>query len=252
MFGRRKTPDQKPAPKAGPRPDRAAQADGPVLGAGAANRSRPVAEPQTRGHQPRMVPGTQAHGGSGSEGRKLVVGQDIQLSGEIKKCEKLVVEGEVKANLSNVLSLDIPETGLFRGAAVVEQADVSGCFDGELTVTGTLTIRATGEVRGTIRYADLEIERGGKLAGDIDLLDETAGAVPLEVTAVTTVEDLPEVTAPTTDTTDTAEATPPAENDDTATAAPTAVQADLLDDNGGERPTKVNGGGKPHDQGATA
>ena len=37
---------------------------------------------------------------SANEGRKLVVGQDISLSGEIKSCQKLVVEGQVESSMT--------------------------------------------------------------------------------------------------------------------------------------------------------
>ena len=111
---------------------------------------------------------------SENEGRKLVVGQGIRLSGEIKKCEKLVVEGEVQANLKDCLTLEIAETGLFNGAAVVDEAEISGCFEGDLTAKARLYVRSTGRILGTIRYADLEIERGGKIAGTVDVTEPEA------------------------------------------------------------------------------
>ncbi|MEO3427783.1 polymer-forming cytoskeletal protein [Pelagibius sp. CAU 1746] len=108
---------------------------------------------------------------SGVEGRKLVVGREICLAGEIKTCEKLVVEGKVEADLSDSHSLEISEPGLFKGNAKVEDCEVSGTFEGELTVTGTLSITPTGRVSGKIRYAELEMARGARLSGDIDSLD---------------------------------------------------------------------------------
>ncbi len=107
---------------------------------------------------------------SGVEGRKLVVGREICLAGEIKTCEKLVVEGKVEADLSDSHSLEISEPGLFKGNATVEDCEVSGTFQGELTVTGTLSITPTGRVSGKIRYAELEMARGARLSGDIDSL----------------------------------------------------------------------------------
>ncbi|GAB4362330.1 MAG: hypothetical protein Kow00114_17460 [Kiloniellaceae bacterium] len=106
------------------------------------------------------------------EGRKLVVGREICLSGEIKTCEKLVVEGQVEADLRDSHSLEISEPGLFKGHATVEDCEISGTFEGELIVTGLLVITPTGRVSGKIRYADMEIARGARLSGDIDALDE--------------------------------------------------------------------------------
>jgi cytoskeletal protein CcmA (bactofilin family) len=120
---------------------------------------------------PRRAEGRPA---SAIEGRKLVVGREICLSGEIKTCEKLVVEGKVEADLRDSHSLEISEPGLFKGNATVEDCEISGTFEGDLTVTGLLMVLPTGRVSGRIRYAEMELSRGATLSGDIDVLDEAA------------------------------------------------------------------------------
>jgi len=99
--------------------------------------------------------------------RTLIVGREISLSGEINSCNKLVVEGSVEANLQNCRDVDISETGLFKGSASIDEAEVRGRFEGNLTVRKRLLIRATGRVTGTIRYGQIEIECGGQISGDI-------------------------------------------------------------------------------------
>ena len=117
-----------------------------------------------------------------SDLRKLIVGREITLSGEIKSCDQLIVEGSVEANLQNSREMDIAESGLFKGSASIEEAEVRGRFEGNLTVRKRLLIRATGRVSGTIRYGQVEIECGGQISGDIqaqpsdDLLSEVPGA----------------------------------------------------------------------------
>lgn len=104
--------------------------------------------------------------------RKLIVGQGISLSGEISACDRLVVEGTVKVVLNKTRTIEITETGAFTdGKAEVEEAEISGTYEGELTVRGRLLIRATGKVDGNIRYGELEVERGGRLSGSLALLD---------------------------------------------------------------------------------
>ncbi|TMK32758.1 MAG: polymer-forming cytoskeletal protein, partial [Alphaproteobacteria bacterium] len=66
--------------------------------------------------------------------RTLIVGREISLSGEINSCNKLVVEGSVEANLQNCRDVDISETGLFKGSASIDEAEVRGRFEGNLTV----------------------------------------------------------------------------------------------------------------------
>ncbi len=98
------------------------------------------------------------------------------MSGEIKSCDRLVVEGTVEAQLSDSRALEVTETGIFRGAAEVDMAEINGVFEGELNVEGRLFVRAQGRISGTIRYGELEVERGGRIAGELGNQGETAPA----------------------------------------------------------------------------
>ena len=112
--------------------------------------------------------------------RKLIVGREISLSGEINSCDKLIVEGSVEANLQNCHDVELAETGLFKGSATIDDIEVRGRFEGNLIVRKRLLIRATGKVSGTIRYGQIEIECGGQISGDIQAQphDELKAAVP--------------------------------------------------------------------------
>ena len=101
------------------------------------------------------------------EVRKLTVGREITLSGEITSCDMLLVEGSVEANLTNCRDVDIAESGLFKGSASIEDAEIRGRFEGNLVVRKRLLIKASGRVSGTIRYGQIEIECGGQISGDI-------------------------------------------------------------------------------------
>lgn len=117
------------------------------------------------------------------DSKRLIVGRDIVLTGEIRACDRLVVEGRVEAALSDVRSVEITPSGILKGAAQVGSADIAGSYDGDLTVQRDLHIRATGRVHGQIRYGSIEIERGGKISGQVEALaNET---VPPETPATT-------------------------------------------------------------------
>ncbi len=112
-----------------------------------------------------------------AEGKRLIVGQGISLSGEIEACDRLIVEGSVQVTLKETRAIEITETGKFTaGKASVEEAEISGVYEGELTVRNRLLIRSTGKVTGTVRYGELEIERGGRISGSISMLDEKGEA----------------------------------------------------------------------------
>ncbi len=102
------------------------------------------------------------------DAKKLIVGREIRLSGEITACDKLVVEGRVEANLSDSHAIEIAPTGYFKGDAEVDEAVISGEFSGTLRVRGRLVVRATGRIAGEVRYGELEVEAGGKIVGQID------------------------------------------------------------------------------------
>lgn len=101
------------------------------------------------------------------DGKRLIVGRDIALSGQISSCEKLVVEGRVEANIAECREIEIAETGTFKGEAEIDVAEISGSFDGTLIARELLMVRANGRVTGTVRYGRLEVERGGQLNGDV-------------------------------------------------------------------------------------
>ncbi len=108
--------------------------------------------------------------------RVLTVGADILLKGEIATCDRLVIEGKVDATLNDVHTVEIAEAGSFKGTAQVEYAEISGLFEGELTVKNRLVIYATGRVRGKITYGEIEIERGGELTGEISTIGSESSA----------------------------------------------------------------------------
>ncbi len=101
---------------------------------------------------------------------RLIVGPAIRVKGEIGACDTLVVQGEVEASMTGRV-MEVAQGGLFKGQVELEEASVAGRVNGKLTVKGLLKVTAGGEVRGEIRYGELQIEKGGVIAGDIGLLD---------------------------------------------------------------------------------
>ena len=100
----------------------------------------------------------------------LVIGREIQLSGEITACEKLVVEGSVQITLSNAQVIEIAPSGHFVGTAEVNEAYIGGRYDGDLVAREKLIVRDGGHVKGKIRYGRIVIESGGEVSGDMQAL----------------------------------------------------------------------------------
>ena len=132
-----------------------------------ANRGAVQAMPQAAMPAPAEPTKMTAH----DEGNKLIVGPNIKLQGaEITNCDILVVEGRVEAAM-NSKQIRIAEGGVFVGKAEIDVAEIGGLFDGELTVRDHVVIRATGQVKGTIRYGTITIEQGGVISGDVGVLN---------------------------------------------------------------------------------
>ena len=103
---------------------------------------------------------------------KLVVGPDIKLKGvEISDCDTLIVEGRVEATLDSRV-LEITPHGVFQGTIAVDNAEIHGRFEGELTVRKQLVISGAGKVSGKIRYAKIKVEEGAEISGEISMLDK--------------------------------------------------------------------------------
>ncbi len=154
--------------------------------------TQPIAQAQQR----RMIAtpaGTYSlpanNSGTREGSRKLQVGRDITLNGEIGACDHLAIEGTVTATIKQLQQFDILDHGQFSGSVTTENADINGHFNGELTVTGRLWLRQNATVSGTIRYAALQVEKGACLRGNVDMLEAKAPAAPLTFSSEAVAND---------------------------------------------------------------
>ncbi len=127
---------------------------------------RPLEIP-TRGSSGR--PASASHN---SDGKKLTVGRDIRLAGEIGSCDVLVVEGHVEAQIKDCARLEISNGGTFVGSAQVDEAEISGKFDGDLNARRVVII-GSAEISGKITYGALQIENGARIKGSLDYVESS-------------------------------------------------------------------------------
>ncbi|WP_246395619.1 bactofilin family protein [Gluconacetobacter tumulisoli] len=193
MFKRRKPEDEKPVrpanpqtsfpppPSGGPSARPAAAFPPSVPSKETAPMARapfpPAPSPAAPGAQPPARPGApQAARKDNTERRTLVVGRGISVQGTIQDAERLVVEGTVESSMIHAAELLVAQGGMFRGEIEVEDADLAGTIDGTLTVRGSLTIRATGRLIGKAKCRRLQVEDGGQVTGQLEMI---TGASPL-------------------------------------------------------------------------
>lgn len=163
-----------PAPQAyRPVPPQAAMAAASRASAASAPAASLAAEPARTAAVPAHRPNAK---------RVLTVGPDIQMKGEITSCDRVVIEGTVDATMRDVHTVELAETGSLKGTAEVEDAEISGSFEGDIVVRGKLTIYSSGRVRGNITYGEIEIQRGGQISGNIrNVADANVKAAPAPV-----------------------------------------------------------------------
>jgi cytoskeletal protein CcmA (bactofilin family) len=128
----------------------------------------PAPQPKASAHEPKSDAREER-----SEA-KLIVGPDIKMKGvEITDCDTLVVEGRLEATLDSRV-LEIAQSGVFQGTVAVDNAEIHGRLEGELTVRKQLVIHGTGKVSGKIRYARIKVEEGAEISGEISTLEKSS------------------------------------------------------------------------------
>ena len=118
-----------------------------------------------------------------AERRTLVVGRGISLQGTVQDAERLVVEGTVEASMIHATEVSIAHGGMFKGEIEVEDAEIAGTMNGTLTARGNLVVRGSGRMLGTARCRRLQVEDGGQISGQMEMLgEEPAAPVPPPMT----------------------------------------------------------------------
>ena len=152
----------------------------------------PKFHPEIPRRAPSEIPGVAAgrpdRGTAGNDDTKrLVIARDVCISGEITSCDRLIVEGRLEVSLPHARIIEVAPSGFFKGSADVEEADISGRFEGELIARDRLVVRTSGRINGTIRYGCIVIESGGEISGDMQAL-----ASPCETETPEKGEETPE------------------------------------------------------------
>ena len=97
---------------------------------------------------------------------KVIIGNGVKLKGEITDADEVQIDGNADITVS-ADNLIVGSTGNLKGTIQADNADVWGNIDGDLKVSGTLTIQEQGSVSGSVEYQSLQIKLGGKIKGDV-------------------------------------------------------------------------------------
>lgn len=104
----------------------------------------------------------------------LVVGEGVKLSGNFVVPNSASIAGTIEGDLT-AREILVGSTGVLKGKVTGDLVDVRGEIHENVTSNKALFVRSTGKVIGDIQYAEIEIEKGGDLQGN---LSKVAAASP--------------------------------------------------------------------------
>lgn len=88
------------------------------------------------------------------------IAQGTTFNGDLISEGDFRVEGAVSGSLTTTGKVVIGKTGTIDGILVCKNADVEGKFKGTLTVSDTLSLRASANVEGEVQIGKLAVEPG--------------------------------------------------------------------------------------------
>jgi cytoskeletal protein CcmA (bactofilin family) len=96
----------------------------------------------------------------------LVVGEGVKLSGSFVVPNSASIAGTIEGDLT-AREIMVGCSGILKGKITADVVDVRGEIHENITSNKSLFIRATGKVTGAIQYAEIEIEKGGDMQGNL-------------------------------------------------------------------------------------
>lgn len=94
----------------------------------------------------------------GNQQNRITEGTTI--TGDLISKSGMRIDGQVQGNVKTPSKVVLGETGVIKGTLECENADIEGKFSGNMTISGTLTLRATAQVDGDVVAGKLAIEPG--------------------------------------------------------------------------------------------
>ena len=100
------------------------------------------------------------------ESKNVFIGNGVKIKGEITDADLVQIDGSADVTMETD-NLMVGIGGDLQGVVTSHNAEVWGKLDGDLKISGTLTIQEQGSVSGNIEYENLQVKLGGQISGDI-------------------------------------------------------------------------------------
>ena len=94
---------------------------------------------------------------SGGQNR---INEGTTLQGDISSKGFFRIDGTIKGNVKTPSKVVLGKTGFIHGTLTCENADIEGKFEGNLDVSGTLSLKSTAVIEGEVVAGKLAVEPG--------------------------------------------------------------------------------------------
>jgi len=112
----------------------------------------------------------QANTGSGGRRDAAIIGPSIQLDGDLRGQEDLLIEGEVNGTVQlRNNSLTIGSEGKVKADVYAKEIHVDGFVEGDLFGSERVVIRKSAQVRGNITSPRVSLEEGARFKGAVEM-----------------------------------------------------------------------------------
>lgn len=98
------------------------------------------------------------------------IGKSVQIFGEVKGSEDLVVDGVVEGTITlNDSRLTVGSNARVQANVSARDVIILGALTGDIIATGRVELRAGANLKGDIRAARLSVEENAVLSGKVEL-----------------------------------------------------------------------------------
>lgn len=99
------------------------------------------------------------------------INEGTKLKGDIESNGFFRIDGTVEGSISKPSKVVLGKSGVVIGKMTCENADIEGRFEGNLEITGTLTLKATARIEGEVVVGKLAVEPGASFNATCRMYD---------------------------------------------------------------------------------
>jgi cytoskeletal protein CcmA (bactofilin family) len=97
----------------------------------------------------------------------FILGEQTSMIGKIAYQGHAVIHGLFEGEFEGGVSLTIGPQGFVKADIHVDEAEISGKLEGNITVKNRLVLRGSAEIRGTITAPRISVDEGVSIMGQV-------------------------------------------------------------------------------------